>query len=192
MQENRMTCAPAALHRATDTSRLGQALGALLLELREVIANLTTEQYSQKPVGPVKASIGSHLRHSLDHLESALLFGDFDDLTYDQRRRGTPVETDRAAALAKIDDLMAVLDERSSGILSASRSMTLNAMVAAEGEPVTVQSTTDRELLFVFSHTLHHNALIRVMVELLGGQVPERFGYAPATLAFLDGQPCAR
>jgi uncharacterized damage-inducible protein DinB len=175
-----------------DALKLRRALAALLLELRDVLSDLTSEQYSQKPVGPVRASVGGHVRHSLDHLESALVFGDFDDLNYDNRRRGTAVESDRSAALAKIDELLDLIEEHRSGNSAEGRPLTLSAMVSAEGEPVAVQSTTDRELLFVFSHTLHHNALIRVMVELLGGQVPERFGYAPATLAFMDTQPCAR
>jgi hypothetical protein len=170
--------------------KLHQALAALLRELRTVLRGLTGTQYVRNPVGPVRSSIGSHVRHALDHLEAAFLFEDFAALNYDLRARGTPVETDRDAALAKIDELLHTLQDlpaRREG-----RSLTLQALVSAEGGAVSVESTAERELLFVFSHTLHHNALIRVMVELLGGHVPERFGYAPATLAYMDAQSCAR
>src|SRR4051812_38177880 len=107
-----MIFAPSAqCQTVADTTKLHQALAALLLELRDVLSGLTGEQYAQKPVGPVKASVGGHVRHSLDHLESALLFGDFDDLNYDHRHRGTPVESDRGAALSKIDELLALIEE---------------------------------------------------------------------------------
>jgi hypothetical protein len=192
-QENVMIFVPSTKREAVgDTVKLHQALAALLQELRAVLSDLTSEQYACKPVGPVKASVGGHVRHALDHLDSALTFGDFDDLNYDHRCRGTAVETDRDAALAKIDELLSLIEERGDATSPDGRPLTLSAMVSAEGEPVAVRSTIDRELLFVFSHTLHHNALIRVMVELLGGRVPERFGYAPATLAYMDAQPCAR
>ena len=171
------------------TFTLFRALAALLLELRDVLSGLSSEQYAQKPVGPVTSSIGGHTRHSLDHIEAIFSCTDLDDLDYDHRARGTPVESSRDAAIAKIDELLRKLDTPG---CADSRPILLKAMVSAGGEAVTVQTTTDRELLFTFSHTLHHHALIRVMIELLGVQVPPRFGYAPATLAHLDVQPCAR
>jgi uncharacterized damage-inducible protein DinB len=171
------------------TSQLLVALSALLTELRDVLAALSPEQYTQKPVGPVTSSIGGHTRHALDHIECILTCNDLDGLDYDHRARGTPVEANRNAALRKIDDLIGILNAPGN---VACRPIELRAMVTANGQTVSIQSTTDRELLFTFSHTLHHNALIRVMIELLGGRVPERFGYAPATLTFLDRQACAR
>ena len=43
-------------------------------------------------------------------------------------------------------------------------------------------STVGRELAYVLSHTIHHNAIIGSMVKALGGVLPERFGYAPSTV----------
>jgi hypothetical protein len=57
---------------------------------------------------------------------------------------------------------------------------------------VHVETTVGREFAFVLSHTVHHNALIAVIAKLLGVQVPERFGYAPSTLAYLEHRRCAR
>jgi len=73
-----MICLPPTHSQAVaDAVKLHRALAALLLELRNVLADLSNERYSRKPVGPVKASVGGHVRHSLDHLESALIFGPF-------------------------------------------------------------------------------------------------------------------
>ena len=58
--------------------------------------------------------------------------------------------------------------------------------------PVDVPTSPGRELAFVLSHTVHHNALIRVMVKLLGADVPADFGYAPSTLAHRKARTCVR
>jgi hypothetical protein len=49
-----------------------------------------------------------------------------------------------------------------------------------------------RELAFVLSHTVHHNALIAVMALTLGVSIPDRFGYAPSTIAHLEKVACAQ
>jgi uncharacterized damage-inducible protein DinB len=44
-----------------------------------------------------------------------------------------------------------------------------------------MRTTRRRELAFVISHTVHHQALIAVLVALAGGEIPEAFGLAPTT-----------
>jgi len=53
--------------------------------------------------------------------------------------------------------------------------------VTPAGEVVTGWSTLGRELAFVNSHTIHHQALIAVLLELSGVQVPDHLGLAPST-----------
>lgn len=161
---------------------------AALEQLREMLRHTSAAQYTQSPVGVVSSSIGSHVRHCLDHFET-LLNGAIDGIIdYDQRRRGTAVERDRRAALTALErvvDTLATLDAA-----QLEQSVRLRTLVsthtAAEGS-----TTLGRELLFVFSHTVHHNALLAAMCRTLGIPVPERFGYAPATLAYLDQTACA-
>jgi uncharacterized damage-inducible protein DinB len=65
-------------------------------------------------------------------------------------------------------------------------------MVSAASPAVEVETSVGRELAFVLSHTIHHNALIGVMAMLLGAPLPDRFGYAPSTIAHLEKRSCAR
>ena len=44
-----------------------------------------------------------------------------------------------------------------------------------------MRSTLRRELAFVISHTVHHQALIAMLLAVAGLQVPESFGLAPST-----------
>ncbi len=63
-----------------------------------------------------------------------------------------------------------------------SPSMTLNDLPPTGG----------RELAFTLSYTIHHNAIIAVAVKSLGLALPEHFGYAPATIAYLAQKRCVR
>jgi uncharacterized damage-inducible protein DinB len=64
-------------------------------------------------------------------------------------------------------------------------------LLTATGPTVDVQTSLWRELTFVLSHTIHHNAVIAAMARTLGAVVPEAFGYAPATLSYINTARCA-
>jgi uncharacterized damage-inducible protein DinB len=158
-----------------------RCLDALLRELSGVIEALGDAQYAQKPVGVYTSSIGGHVRHCLDHVRSLVEAAETEAMDYDHRARGTAVENSRAAALATLDELLAALRELDPGALE--RRVALTAIVSPDAPAVTVETTIGREAIFVLSHTIHHNAIIGAMVKTLGGWLPERFGYAPATVA---------
>jgi uncharacterized damage-inducible protein DinB len=163
---------------------------AVLRQLAEVIRALTDEQYRRKPVGVVSSNVGGHVRHCLDHVEALLAGLEQGEVDYDRRRRGTEVETNRGAALDAIRR-----QERQ--LLNfpphaESRPLRLSALVSSCLPPTCMETTVGRELAFVLSHTVHHNALIAVMARTLGVPVPDRFGYAPSTIAHLEKASCAQ
>jgi uncharacterized damage-inducible protein DinB len=161
--------------------RPAEALVQLLDELAAVISGLTDAQYVQKPVGVMPSSVGGHVRHWLDHVAALVASVETGTLNYDHRERGTPVETDRSAALAGIGRLASALAYVTAPQLD--RPVRVELLLTADGSPQTFQSTLGRELAYVVSHSVHHNAIIGAMVQTLGGQVPPRFGYAPSTIA---------
>ncbi len=163
---------------------------ALLRQLADLVGALTDEQYTRKPVGVVPSSIGGHVRHSLDHVDALLGGLRTGALDYDQRQRGRDVECCRRAALEAMHRQERLL--RRFQWRHGDQPLWLSVVLTSTGHPVTVTTTLDRELAFVLSHTIHHNALIAVMVKLLGGVLPNDFGYAPSTLAHQEGQPCVR
>jgi uncharacterized damage-inducible protein DinB len=158
----------------------GRPITMLLRELGEVIERLTDEQYVQKPVGVMPGSLGGHVRHCLDHVTALLGALETGSLDYDRRERGTAVEKSRAAALAAIhhagNELSQITKE------DIRMRLTVRVLMTAEAEAIDVGSTVGRELAYVLSHTIHHNAIIGSMVKTLGGNLPERFGYAPSTV----------
>lgn len=165
-------------------------LVSLLHQLFDLVESLTPEQYTRKPVGVVESSVGGHVRHNLDHIYALLRGLRAGEMSYDHRDRGTDVESDRLAAMEAI--LRAENDLTAFPWHEGRHLITLSTLVAPDLPPVRVATSPERELAFVVSHTIHHNALIRVMVKLLGGEVSADFGYAPSTIAHQRSRACVR
>jgi len=173
-------CLPAAL----------EPLIAVLHQLAELIESLSDEQYTRKPVSVVASSIGGHVRHNLDHIESFLNGIQRGLIDYDDRQRGTDVGTSRQAALQAIDRLETCLyAARWEAVRDPLR---LSMLVDPQAQPVLVLTSVERELAFVLSHTIHHNSLIGVIAQLMAVTIPKYFGYAPSTIAHREAKQCVR
>lgn len=159
--------------------QIADALVQCLRQVRDVTSQCTPEQYTRKPVGQVQSAVGPHVRHVLDHAARWLDSVPDSEINYDARSRGTSDESEPLAAVARIDELIARLSGGDFGSLPGQ--WTLRMLTHETSEPVVVPTTPERELLFVFSHTVHHMAIIAVMARTLGLRVPDRFGYAPST-----------
>ncbi len=105
----------------------------------------------------------------------------FTDVDYDRRVRGTPIETSPKAALAAVDRLAAGLVGLAAADLE--REVLVVERLAPADQPVGHRSTIGRELAFVLSHTIHHQAMIGLLLAIGGAELPDRFGYAPSTPA---------
>lgn len=166
------------------------ALTHALQQLADVLGVTTDEQYVQNPVGVMACSLGGHVRHCLDHFESLANAVGRDAIDYDQRERGTAIETNRSTALESIKRLTTAFDRLKCAELR--QSIRVRSILAADGAAIETESSIGRELVFVLSHTIHHSALIAAMCKTLGIALPAWFGYAPATIAHLDGAPCVQ
>lgn len=167
-----------------------RALVGLLGQLAELIETLTDEEYARRPVGVVASSVGGHVRHNLDHVAALLRGLRAGEIDYDRRDRGTDVERDRVAALAEVRRLGREVAAFPWG--EAPAVVRLTALVAPDRSPVEAATSPDRELAFVVSHTVHHNAVIGIAARLLGVEPPAGFGYAPSTVAHRRIRACAR
>jgi len=167
-----------------------RALAGLLRQLSDLVESLSDEEYTRRPVGVVPSSVGGHVRHNLDHVAALLRGLRTGEVNYDRRDRGTDVERDRPAALAEILRLERELSDFPWP--EAPPPIRLTALVAPDLPPVAAVTGADRELAFVVSHTVHHNAIIGIMARLLGAGLPADFGYAPSTIAHQRSRACVR
>lgn len=153
-------------------------LATALDDIARVIRPLTTADFTRRDRAS-SGSIGSHVRHCLDHveaLERALVRG---VCCYDDRVRGTSVEDDPAIACARLKACQGRLGALDPEFLQTP--LTLSARITVDGVAVRALTTVAREVTFLISHTIHHAALIAVLLEDLGHERPARFGLAPST-----------
>jgi len=154
------------------------ALQGRLRSLRALIEPLAPETFRAR-TSRVSGSVGEHVRHSLDHASALLEIRSAAALTYDARLRGTRVETDPVFAADAIVRVCVALEDLDD--LPFDRPVRLRAVAEEGGGAEDVVSTVGREVAFVIQHTIHHCALIAVLLEGCGITAPARFGYAPTT-----------
>jgi uncharacterized damage-inducible protein DinB len=165
--------------RSPGGSRAHAALSSLLSDLAALLLQVPPPVYSARLLPGASGSIGEHVRHVLDHVAAFVGTAGQQVLTYDHRERGTAVELDGSAALRAIMRLKGLLDDGHDDRLE--NVVTIAAVIERGAAPVLMRSTRRRELAFVISHTIHHQALIAVLLATAGQPVPAAFGLAPST-----------
>jgi uncharacterized damage-inducible protein DinB len=150
-----------------------------------LIRRLTDETYERCPAGAHRGGVGAQFRHCLDFYDCFLRGLETGQIDYSHRERDTRVETDRHHAIERFQAVCEQLSGLSTGHLE--RSVRVKAEDVACGAPEWSSSSPARELQFLISHTIHHYALIAVMLETqayeVGRDLPG-FGVAPSTLSY--------
>lgn len=148
-------------------------------DIAAIVMSIDVATYVARPIAEVSGSIGEHVRHCLDHIKTLAATTASGTLSYDCRERGTLVERDPAEALRQIMRLKSAIARW--GEHSLDEPLYVASLVTAAGDAVSGWSTLGRELAFVNSHTIHHLAMIAVLLSLTGIEVPSRLGLAPTT-----------
>lgn len=126
--------------------------------------------------------IGSHFRHCLDFYHAFLNGVEIGWIDYDNRQRDERIARDRLTAIQKIMEAIQGLEQLS--WLHEHTSLMVRLEDAGDELEVASWSSSSvrRELQSLVSHTVHHFALIGLMLQLNGFEVCEDFGVAPSTL----------
>lgn len=127
-------------------------------------------------------AIGPHLRHCLDHLRCLLGGLESGTVDYDARERNVEQETDAVAFLTVLRRTVGKLAD----LPEARLGDVVRVRQAADdrGEPYTTASNLARELVFLSSHTIHHLAIMVVLVRARGIDAPEDLAVAYSTAAW--------
>ncbi|CBJ30294.1 conserved unknown protein [Ectocarpus siliculosus] len=160
----------------------------------------------------IGASVGGHLRHTLDHFSKCLQAAqqqpapDEDavptttpvTIRYDHRARGGNIETDPAAASRSISSLLQQLQSLPTARYLRAKRVAPMFMLGLGGDDnnstkeYEFESNLERELFFCCHHGTHHDAMIQLILRGMGekgenalSQAGEAFGVAPSTIDFL-------
>jgi len=166
-----------------DTVPIVTLIDALHKLLKELIV-LADDIYTTKPYNLQGVStIGSHVRHILDHVDAFLSGLEIGHIKYHERVRDTEVERNKKVAILHLENLIKEIIKIKNKPIETK--VIIEDILSVDHPPYIFTSTLGRELAFVFNHSFHHYAIISIIIKSYGGFVPEDFGYAPSTMLWL-------
>jgi hypothetical protein len=151
---------------------LHAAAKTVLHQKLNILKTVTQQHYTHSLTPLFNASVGGHIRHSLDHY-SALLSHDYTAgahahasdsvvpvIDYDVRDRQTDIETNKASAVVRTNELLQRLDDLFSTTCAEDLLATpLSVRFVGDslsGDTYCVPTTLGREVSFVAHHGIHH------------------------------------
>jgi len=163
-----------------DSRALIAPLCALLEQGADLAPRLPSEAFAlASPLAP-GGGVGAHLRHVADFVRAFLRDLEGGRIDYDRRERDERAERDPERARAELLRLVQAL--RALGPLERGRALEVRSEACLCG-PEWQRSSVARELGTLLSHTVHHYALIAVLLRARGLEPDASFGVAPSTLA---------
>lgn len=160
-----------------------ETLISLSAQLQSLMQQLDDASYSQPTALLGNSSIGQHVRHSMEMLESLVQGYETGVVNYDKRRRYEPWQTEVQTACQAFDYLLLQVQKPDKP---------MKVEVSFHGpEYLLVHTSYWRELAYHAEHLIHHMALIRIQANAWPHlQVHPHFGIAPSTLQYK--QACAQ
>lgn len=150
----------------------------------DLLQEISNEQYVYSDSPYYRSGVGEHMRHVLDHYLSLVNQTD-SKVDYDARDRDKRIETDKSYAGSMARSIINQLEDYLNGDRSLEKQLRIRSNEGeSDADSPWTTSSVKRELQFLISHTVHHYALIAVILRTQGYHPPEEFGIAPSTLAY--------
>lgn len=157
-----------------------------------ILGRLDAERYRAAPIGLAPSGVGRHLRHVYDYYQCFLHGLDSGHLDYDRRERDERFERDPAYAAERLRELIERLGRLPGDLHDRALQVRMDVEPEALASARWCRSTIGRELRFLASHTIHHFALIDLLLRAQGFECGAGFGVAPSTLQHQrEAKPCA-
>ncbi|MEX2640416.1 MAG: hypothetical protein WD266_07000 [Balneolales bacterium] len=154
---------------------------SVLKQGRELIQCISTTIYRSAFPGMKQGTIGAHFRHCLEIYQCLINGLDETRIDYENRPRSKELETDPERAIDAIDELITELDQLCYPVWK--QYLKISYRITGDGCKCELDSSIERELKFMISHTIHHYALIKMILLHYDIPVDDQFGVAPSTLA---------
>jgi len=152
----------------------------IMMQLADVIGQLTDHDYARPLLVLSGNTIGKHVRHILEFYELLVNSAQTGQLNYDRRQRDLRLEVETDEAIRRIGSV-----DRSIHRLDLNQVLHLEADLSVAGaETIQIPSSFARELLYNIEHAIHHMALIQIAVVSAFPEVelPPHFGVAYSTI----------
>ncbi len=169
------------------TNALRMAATAILLQLEELVQQLTDQEFVAPASHLHGATLGQHMRHTLEFFmcfQKGITTG---TVNYDSRAHDRALETSRHKTLLTLNNIReAILAPAPTQelVLEINYSETTDAAVR-------IPTNYHRELAYNIEHAVHHMALLKIGLHEVAPHisVPHRFGVAVSTLRHQQSAP---
>jgi uncharacterized damage-inducible protein DinB len=159
----------------------------------DLLGRLSDEDYVRASKATYGSGIGGHMRHCIDHYTNFLAGLPSSRIDYDARQRDPRIEKERALAVEKMREIARSLEALRAKGGDAELAVKMDCGDDSDEASWWSQSTVRRELQFLISHTVHHYALIGMILKFQGKDPGPDFGIAPSTLRYNQSRAaCAR
>lgn len=154
----------------------------ILSQLHSLVRQIKEQDFTKPSPALGNATIGQHLRHTLEFflcLEKGVAQG---LINYDKRAHDKLIETDKFIALSTLDRIAGFIQQ-----LNSSRSLTLEVSYDLTSDrAVTIDTNALRELVYNIEHAVHHMAIMKIGVREIAGYIdlPADFGIAASTIRY--------
>ncbi|QDK77552.1 DinB family protein [Spirosoma sp. KCTC 42546] len=152
----------------------------ILMQLAEVVGQLTDPDYARPLTVLSGNTIGKHVRHILEFYELLVHSAQTGQLNYDRRQRDLQLEVNTHEALRRLGAI-----DRAIHRLDLNQPLALEADLSVSGAAtIQIPSSFARELLYNIEHAIHHMALVQVAVQNAFPtiELPQHFGVAYSTV----------
>lgn len=175
-------------------SRLHDVTIEALNQIRSLIDSIESTSGASENLY-ASSGIGVHVRHVADHfraLQEGVTSGTVD---YNVRRRECALERRSDLGLLEIESLITWLQTAAFNEVPVT---VVSEISCLQTETVQFQSNTNRELLYLINHTIHHAAYAALLARQHGVTPDPGIGNAPATASYLRDsdakldEPCSR
>lgn len=152
-----------------------------LKNIKQLITQLSDNEYSTSINCLSGSSIGQHIRHILEFYICLLDGIPIGIINYDNRKRNLRLENDTLYSRITIDDIcvkLALFDQEIKDIF-------LQANYDIDKiENKMLETSVSREMSYCLEHSIHHQALIKIGLSELNPQlsIDKNFGIAPSTI----------
>ncbi len=164
---------------------MNTAINFNLNSIKKLLEDVSDDTYVRPSSLLSNSSIGQHTRHILEFFFCFLNGLDNDTaVNYDARKRSMEIETDKNHSIKKIEELLEVFKTE-----IHSRKIIVNYNESNdEANTSSMDSTSQRELIYCLDHSIHHQAMIKVALKefQLEQVIDKDFGLAYSTIRNRD------
>lgn len=160
----------------------------ILWQLEAGIGALENNLYTTAPESADSqvSPIGGHVRHIIEFYHALLSnLGGPEPLlvSYDARKRNKELETSKNLAISEIKGIR----EKIGRLEDQDMEVLLSSIIDPDAPMFEMQTTLNRELVYLLDHTIHHMALIKMIAREHKVTLGKNFGLAQSTKAHEQG-----